>query len=345
MRIAQVSPLYESVPPKLYGGTERVVSYLTDELVQRGHEVTLFASGDSTTRARLEPVVPRAIRLSGPVTDPHCYQMLEMGRVFDRASEFDVIHCHVEYFSLPFTRLVSTPVLTTLHARLDTLELQPIFREYADANLVSISYNQRKPLPFVNWIATVYNGVDLSLYRLERRRGKYLAFLGRISPEKGIEQAVEVAKRTGIPLKVAAKVDPADVTYYENEVKPLLDHGLVEFLGEIDQSHKAEFLGNAMALIFPIHWPEPFGLVMVEALACGTPVIAGRFGSVPEIISDGKTGFICDSVEEMVLACQRIGQILPEECRRQVEKRFCSSVMAKGYEQAYAKIIGNAQRP
>lgn len=345
MRIAQVAPLYESVPPKLYGGTERVVASLTDELVRRGHDVTLFASGDSTTLAKLVPVIPQAVRLSGPIREPHAYQMLELGMVFERAEEFDIIHCHVEYFGLPFTRLSSTPVLTTLHGRLDMLELQPIFWEYRDANLVSISNNQRKPLPFANWVATVYNGVDLDLYKFERRRGDYLAFLGRISPEKGIEQAIELAKKTGLPLKVAAKVDDADRQYYEHQVKPLLDHGLVEYLGEIDQAQKNAFLTKALALVFPIHWPEPFGLVMVEALACGTPVIAGRFGSVPEIIEDGKTGFICDSVEEMALACSRLSQISAAECRRQVERRFCSQVMTTAYEQVYTELAKRHRAP
>ena len=344
IRIAQVAPLYESVPPKMYGGTERVVSVLTDELVRRGHDVTLFASGDSTTLARLVPIVPNALRLSASAKEPHAYQMLEMGKVFEQASQFDVIHCHTEYFSLPFTRLVATPVVTTLHGRLDLLELQPIFTEYRDANLVSVSYNQRKPLPYVNWVATVYNGIDVDSLPFERRRGDYLAFLGRISPEKGIEWAVEVAKRTGIPLKVAAKVDPADVAYYESRVRPLLDHQLVEYIGEIDQVHKGEFLRKALALIFPIHWPEPFGLVVVESLACGTPVIAGRFGSMPEIIEHGKTGFICESLEEMVLACGRISEISPYDCRNEVEKRFSARVMAAEYERVYARMIA-AHRP
>lgn len=339
MRVAMVSPLYESVPPKLYGGTERVIAVLTNQLVRRGHDVELFASGDSDTLGHLVAVVPEAVRLAGPVREPHAYQLLELGLVYERAAEFDIIHNHVEYFSLPFSRIINTPSVHTMHARLDNLELQPIFREYREANLISISNNQRRPIPFANWVATVYNGIDIGSYVLERRHGNYLAFLGRISPEKGIEQAIEVARRTGIPLKVAAKVDAEDQDYYEKQVKPLLDDDLVEFLGEIGESQKGAFLGGALALIFPIHWPEPFGLVMIEAMACGTPVIAGRYGSVPEVIVDNQTGFLCDSVEEMVLACGRLGEISRIACRQHVEQRFSGEIMAEHYERVYASVI------
>jgi glycosyltransferase involved in cell wall biosynthesis len=316
-----------------------VVSVLTDQLVRQGHDVVLFASGDSASLANLVAVVPNAVRLAGPVREPHSYQMLELGAVFERADEFDVIHSHVEYFCLPFGRLVETPILHTMHARMDSPELQPIMRAYRDANLVSISDNQRRPVPYANWVATVYNGINVATYTLERRHGNYLAFLGRISPEKGIEQAIGVARRTGIPLKVAAKVDPADQEYYEHEVKPLLDTDLVEFLGEIGEHQKSAFLGGALALLFPIHWPEPFGLVMIEAMACGTPVIAGRFGSVPEVIADERTGFLCDSIEEMVLACDRIGEISRTYCRQYVEQHFSGEIMATHYEQVYKDII------
>lgn len=338
MRIAQIAPLQESVPPQGYGGTERVVSWLTEELVRRGHDVTLFASGDSKTSARLQAVVPRALRLAG-VPDYLPATMLSLGQVFDRAHEFDVIHSHVDIPAIPFSRLVKTPILFTMHGRLDLGWMRLLYDAYPDVNLISISNNQRRLLPAWNWLGTVYNGIDVEDYTLQPRPGEYLAFLGRISPEKGIEEAIEVARLSGVPLKIAAKVDPRDQDYYQ-QIKHLLEEPFVEYVGEVDQREKDQFLGRARALIFPIRWPEPFGLVMVEAMATGTPVIAGRFGSVPEVVEDGRTGFICDSTEEMALAAERLGELDRAVCRRVVEERFSTSVMASGYEAMYRRLSG-----
>lgn len=344
MRIAQVAPLYESVPPQLYGGTERVVYALTEELVKLGHDVTLFASGDSTTSAKLVPMVDRALRLHTEYIDPYPFQMMELGAVFDRAADFDLIHSHVDYYAYPFTRYVTTPVLTTLHGRLDLLELQAIYEQYPEVMLVSISDNQRKPLPRANWLATVYNGIRLEDFRLERRRGSYLAFLGRISPEKGIEAAIEVAKRSGMPLKIAAKVDRVDQEYFES-IRYLFNQPFVQYVGEVNQEAKGEFLRDALALIFPVAWPEPFGLAMTEAMACGVPVVARRSGSVPEVVLDGVTGFICDSIQEMVLAVRRIGEVERGVCRQHVERKFSAQVMTEGYLKTYQKVIATSTIP
>ncbi|HZU77368.1 MAG TPA: glycosyltransferase family 4 protein, partial [Dehalococcoidia bacterium] len=333
MRIAQIAPIQESVPPKGYGGTERVVSWLTEELVRRGHDVTLFATGDSETSATLVPVVPRALRPAG-VTDFLPATMLSLGMAFDRAHEFDVIHSHVDVPAIPFARLVRTPVLFTMHGRLDLPWFRTLYDAYPDANLASVSNNQRRLLPRWNWLGTVYNGIDVDDYTFHPHAGDYLAFLGRISDEKGVEEAIAVARMTGIPLKIAAKVDPRDREYYES-VRHLLEAPGVEFIGEIDQRQKDAFLGQACALIFPIRWPEPFGLVMIEAMATGTPVIAGRFGSVPEVLDDGVTGFICDSNEEMALAIERVHELDRARCRAVVEERFSASSMADGYEAMY----------
>ena len=314
MRIAQLAPLVESVPPQRYGGTERVVAALTDELVRRGHEVTLFASGDSQTQATLVPVVPQSLRLTD-VPDATPAHMLALDMAFSRAGEFDVIHSHVDFLGLPFGRLVSTPVLHTLHGRLDLPELQPVFRHFQEAGLVSISDNQRRLLPDWHWLGTVYNGIDLDAYSLHPKPGAYLAFLGRICADKGVEEAIQVAHLTGLPLKIAAKVDPADADYFATRVQPLLDGSLVEYVGEIREQEKDAFLGHARALLFPIRWPEPFGLVMVEAMASGCPVIASRCGSVPEVLVDGVTGFVCDSVQEMALACAQVTQLSRAACR------------------------------
>ncbi|MHB9090071.1 MAG: glycosyltransferase family 4 protein, partial [Chloroflexota bacterium] len=299
MRIALVAPVAESVPPAEYGGTERVVACLADELANRGHDVTLFASGDSHTAARLVPVVPQSVRHNNHDHDQLPAILLGLGMAYERAEEFDVIHAHVEHMALPFSRLAHTPSISTFHGRLDLLRFQPVFSYYREANLVSISDNQRRPVPYGNWVATVYNGIDLGLYTLERRSGNYLAFVGRIAPEKGVDVAIEVAKRTGVPLRIAAKVDDADRVYYETEIKPLMDHPLITYLGEVGDEEKNALMGRALALLFPIRWPEPFGLVMAEAMATGTPVIASRFGSVQEVVEHGKTGFVCDSLEEM----------------------------------------------
>src|SRR5581483_2954250 len=287
MRIAQVAPLYESVPPRLYGGTERVVSYLTEALVHEGHEVTLFASGDSITSAKLEVQCLEALRLN-----PHCQDSLAphlsmLGRVYRRAAEFDVIHCHTDYLGLPFTHYTRTPTVLTLHGRLDIPEVAPLYTDYPNVALVSISDDQRRPLPNVSWAATVYHGLPSSLYKFQPAPRSSLLFLGRISPEKRPDVAIQVACRAGVPLKIAAKVDKVDQSYFDARIRPLLNHPLVEFIGEVDEQQKQHLLGDALALLFPIDWPEPFGLVMIEALACGTPVIARRRGSVPEVLRDG----------------------------------------------------------
>lgn len=337
MRIAQLAPLAESVPPQRYGGTERVVAALVDELVRRGHEVTLFASGDSHTRASLVPVVPHALRPAG-IRDGRTAEMLSLGRAYERAAEFDVIHSHLDIATLPFAHLRPTTTVLTCHGRLDQLHTHPIYEQLRAAHLVSISDNQRRLLPHWNWAGTVYNGIDLDHFTFHPRAGDYLAFLGRISPEKGIEDAIAIARLAGLPLKVAAKVDPIDETYYQERIRPLFAHPLIEYVGEVTEREKDAFVGQALALLFPVRWPEPFGLVMVEAMAAGTPVIAGRFGSVPEVVLDGETGFICDSLEEMVLAIRRLGEIDRAACRRHVEQRFSAKRMADGYEQVYESL-------
>ncbi|HLZ73016.1 MAG TPA: glycosyltransferase family 4 protein [Dehalococcoidia bacterium] len=344
MKIAQIAPMQESVPPATYGGTERVVSWLIEELVRRGHDVTLFATGDSQTSATLVPVVPRALRPAG-VPDYLPATMLAIGRAFERAAEFDVIHSHLDVPALPFAHLVDAPVVFTTHGRLDQPWSRVLYDAYADVQLVSVSDNQRRLLPHWNWQGTVYNGIGTAEYSFSPRGGDYLAFLGRISPEKGIEEAIQVARLAGIPLKIAAKIDPADRKYYEERVAPLLHGPLVEYVGEINQQEKDLFLGRALALLFPIRWPEPFGLVMAEAMATGTPVIAGRFGSVPEVIEDGRTGFICDSIEEMALAAERVAELDRATCRRVVEQRFSAATMAEGYEAIYRRLVQAPRQP
>ena len=345
MKIAQVAPLYESIPPKYYGGTERVVSYLTEELVRQGHDVTVFASGDSVTRARLEPVVPRALRLDKHCVDPLAHHVLMLGKVDKRALEFDIVHFHIDYLHFPLTRGWDTPQLTTLHGRLDIPELAPLYHEFHDMPVVSISNDQRTPLPFANWRATVYHGLPPELYTFRARPGNYLAFLGRISPEKRVDRAIEIATRAGMPLRIAAKVDKVDQEYFESRIKPLLNHPLVDYVGEIGESEKDAFLGNAYALLFPVDWPEPFGLVMIEAMACGTPVIAYRRGSVPEVIEDGKTGFIVEDTEEALAAVERIGTLSRQRCWREFEQRFSTRRMVRDYLAVYRAIIHSADRP
>jgi glycosyltransferase involved in cell wall biosynthesis len=341
LRVAQVAPLYERVPPALYGGTERVVAYLTDELVGRGHDVTLFASGDSETKAKLIAPIPAALRLASEPTEPISAHIIEFGQLVERAHEFDIIHCHVDYHAFPFGRLLATPVLHTLHGRLDLPFLRPVFQGFPDVPVVSISDAQRKPVADLDlaWAGTVRHGLPLERYAFSARRGNYLAFLGRISPEKRLDFAVAVARKVGLPLRVAAKIDPADRGYFEQEIKPLLADSLVEFIGEIGDDEKPAFLGGALALLFPIDWPEPFGLVMVEAMACGTPVIARPCGSVPEVLVSGRTGFVVDTVDEMVDAVKRIELIDRFECRRWVEERFSVERMADEYEQIYHRLI------
>lgn len=345
LRIAQVSPLYERVPPALYGGTERIVGYLTEALVERGHQVTLFASGDSRTRAKLVAPAPRALRLDGPPRDDLSFHLLELARVFEQPREFDVIHCHVGHLAFPFSRLAGASSLHTLHGRLDLPDTYPVFRHFRDQPLVSISHAQRRPFKGlgVTWAGTVYHGIPLENYPFSPAAGSYLAFLGRMSPEKRPDLAIALAKRLEIPLKMAAKVDPADQAYFERDIMPLLDDPLIEFVGEISESAKPEFLGRARALVFPIDWPEPFGLVMIEALACGTPVIARSCGSVPELILDGQTGFIADTLEEMASAVKALGRIDRAACRRDVVARFSVERMVDGYEAIYGSLAGQAR--
>jgi glycosyltransferase involved in cell wall biosynthesis len=339
MRIAQVAPLWESVPPKLYGGTERIVSYLTEELVTRGHDVTLFASGDSETRARLEGVCPQALRMNTGIFNRDAPMTMLQERALGAAGGFDIIHSHLDFLGFPLGRRNSVPVVTTLHGRLDLPELEPVFREYAEMPLVSISHAQRRPLSWANWKATVHHGLPRNLYTFHPQAEGYLAFLGRIAPEKRPDHAIAIAKRTGIPLRIAAKVDPADQQYYRAEIEPLLDHPLIEFIGEISDAEKDEFVGNAMALVCPYDWPEPFGLVLIEALACGTPVLAYRRGSVPEIIDDGTTGFVCDNLSEMVDAVARIPFIERHHCRTAFEARFTADRMARDYVALYRRVV------
>jgi glycosyltransferase involved in cell wall biosynthesis len=339
MRIGVVSPLVESVPPALYGGTERVVSDLPEELVRRGHEVTLFASGDSVTSANLVACAPRALRFDPQAPDFLTATLFELGEVYKRAAEFDIIHNHADWFGLAFAECVSTPTVTTAHGRLDIPDIAYRYRCGAGQPLVSISCDQQRYLPDANWIGTVYNGVDLSRFHLQTIPGDYLVFLGRISPEKGPDKAVEIAERTGMRLLVAAKIDPADRDYYESVVAPLFRRSrLVEFIGEVDERGKDQLLGGAYAYLFPIDWPEPFGLTMIEAMATGTPVIAMARGSVPEVVADGVTGFICRSLEEMSAAVERIPRIDRRVCRERVEQLFSVSRMADGYEQVYSRV-------
>jgi glycosyltransferase involved in cell wall biosynthesis len=338
MRIAQVAPLYESVPPRLYGGTERVVSWLTEKLVALGHNVTLFASGDSVTNARLVPVCEKALRLDAGCIDPLAHHALLVERVLDQAEDFDLIHFHIDYLHFSVSRHLKVPSLTTLHGRLDLPDLIPLYKEFADLPLVSISRAQKKPLPWVNWMGTVHHGLPADCFTLGEGDGGYLAFLGRISPEKGVDRAIEIAIRSGRKLKIAAKIDRADRQYFETKIKPLMGHPLIEFVGEIRNCEKQEFLGNAAALLFPIEWPEPFGLVTIEAMACGTPVIAHPLGSVPEIVADGVNGFLVHNLKQAVEAVHRIGEIDRAECRGHFEWNFTDERMARDYVKIYQQI-------
>ena len=339
LRIAQVAPLCESVPPKLYGGTERVVAYLTEELVRRGHEVTLFASGDSTANAKIQATHPAALRAAGLAHMGASLQLPALSEVFDHSDRFDIIHCHVDYWSFPFARLVATPTVTTLHGRIDIDELFGVYRYYSDAPVVSISDAQRAPLPELNWVDTVYHGLPKERLRFNPGPGKYLAFLGRIAPEKRPDLAIEIARRAGIPLRIAAKVDAVDRDYFESDIRPRIDSRNVEFIGEIGEHEKNEFLGDALALLFPIDWPEPFGLVMSEALACGTPVIARPCGSVPEILNHGVTGFVASSLDDLVHAVRNVSGIARRKCREVFEARFTADAMAANYERIYYQLI------
>lgn len=340
MKIAQIAPLVESVPPKLYGGTERVVSWLTEELVRQGHDVTLFASGDSITNAELDPVVPRALRLDGQMHNSVWYNLLMLERVAQRAHEFDMLHFHIDFFQFPVFRDITHRTLTTLHGRLDLPEIQPLYRVFNRAPLVSISHSQRAPMPPVNWRGTVYHGLPADQFHLIEKPKEYLAFLGRISPEKNPIGAIRIAERAGLPLKIAAKVDAVDRDYYDNVVAPrIAESPHVEFIGEINEAQKQLFLGNARALLFPIDWPEPFGLVMIEAMACGTPVIAFDRGSVPEVIEHGRSGFIVGNVDEAVAAVERIDTLSRKTVRACFDLRYCSAVMAAQYVDIYKALL------
>jgi glycosyltransferase involved in cell wall biosynthesis len=336
MRIAQISPLTEAMPPILYGGTERVVSWLTEELVAMGHDVTLFASGDSVTAAKLVPMRDKATRLDPTVKDPiapHC-RMVEL--VYRHKDEFDVLHSHLDYFPLSLLTRQNVPFLTTLHGRLDLPDYVDIFSTFRQAPFVSISNNQRKPVPHLNWLRTVPHGLPAELLTPLPVKQEYLAFLGRICPEKRVDRAIRVAGRAGMKLKIAAKVDNADKDYYDTLIRPLIaGNADVEFIGEINDQQKSAFLSGAHALLFPIDWPEPFGLVMIEAMACGTPVIAWRAGSVPEVIDDGETGFIVNSEEEAVAAIGQVHRLDRSAIRATFDRRWTARRMAEDYVNLY----------
>ena len=343
MKIAQIAPLIESVPPRLYGGTERIVFWLTEELVRQGHEVTLFASGDSITAAELVPCTREALRLNPSVKDPIPYYMLMLDKVRRRAHEFDVLHFHIDHLHFPLFRDIASRTVTTLHGRQDLPDLPPLYFGFSEMPVVSISHSQRKPLPQANYAETVYHGLPTDLYKpIFQPRGGYVAFLGRISPEKRLDRAIEIARALGVPLKIAAKVDKVDAGYFEETIKPLLDGPGVEFIGEINDSQKPEFLGEALALLFPIDWPEPFGLVMIEAMACGTPVLAFRRGSVTEIIDDGVTGRIVDTVKEAVAALPQVLAMDRRAVRRRFEERFSATRMANDYVSVYHELLQRA---
>ena len=345
MRIAQIAPLYERVPPQYYGGTERVVSYLTEELVRQGHEVTLFASGDSVTQARLVAACPHALRLDPLCQDPGMHHVVLLDQVFRHAADFDLLHFHLDYLHFPLVRRHPMPTVTTLHGRLDIPDLVPLYQAFPEMPVISISQAQRQPLPGLNWQGTVYHGLPEELYTFHAAPGAYLAFLGRISPEKRVDRAIDIAKRVGLPLKIAAKVDPADQAYFASTIQPLLHDPLVDYLGEIGERDKDAFLGQAYALLFPIDWPEPFGLVLSEALACGTPVIAFGHGSVPELIEDGVTGFIVSTVEEAVQAVLRVPTVSRGRCRQVFEARFSVARMAADYLRIYHRLVEKRVSP
>jgi glycosyltransferase involved in cell wall biosynthesis len=340
MKIAQIAPLMESVPPRFYGGTERIASYLTEELVAQGHDVTLFASGDSITAAKLVPCTPQALRLNPAVRDPIPYYMLMLDKVRRHADEFDILHFHMDQFHFPIFRDIAHRTVTTLHGRQDLPDMFPLYAGFPEMQLVSISNNQRTPLRNASFAATIYHGLPRDLLTPTLNpRGGYLAFIGRISPEKRVDRAIRIARAVGIPLKIAAKVDRVDVEYFKAEIEPMLDAEDVDYTGEIDERRKSKFLGEARAVLFPIDWPEPFGLVMIEAMACGTPVLAFNRGSVPEVIDEGLTGYIVDNEEE---AIRKIGALLALDrgrVRRRFEERFTASRMAADYVKTYKSLL------
>ena len=343
MRIAQIAPLHEAVPPKLYGGTERVVSFLTEELVALGHDVTLFASGDSKTSAKLNASWPRALRLDPAIRDPIAPHMLMFEHVARMADQFDILHFHMDYW--PFTHFSRqpTPMVTTLHGRLDLPELKPVFQTFSTVPVISISDSQRRPLPEANFVRTVLHGLPTNLLTPQDGPRDYLAFLGRICPEKGFDKAIRIAKAAGMKLKVAAKVDRADAEYYEQVIKPMLGEGDVELIGEINDTQKPGFLSGAKALLMPIDWPEPFGLVMIEAMACGTPVLALNRGSVPEVLEDGLTGIIVEDETGAIGAIDRIHAMDPKKIRQRFEERFTAKRMAEDYLAVYRQMINKGQ--
>jgi glycosyltransferase involved in cell wall biosynthesis len=343
MRIAQIAPLTESVPPRLYGGTERVVSFLTEELVRQGHDVTLFASGDSVTAAELAPMAPQALRFQTGLRDAMAPMQLMLEEVYRRADEFDVLHFHLDYWSYPLFSRQRTPFVTTLHGRLDLPELRPVYSRFHDVPVVSISDAQRRPLPEANFIATVYHGLPLDLLTPRPAKPSYLAFLGRIAPEKSPDRAIRIARRAGIPLKIAAKVDRVDEEYYRTRIRPMIDGKHVEMIGEIGDADKPAFLSGAMGLLLPIDWPEPFGLVMIEAMACGTPVIAFPAGSVPEVIDDGLTGFIVRDEAAAVEAAGRLHTLSRSAIRARFEERFSVERMAADYLTLYRGLVAKSR--
>jgi glycosyltransferase involved in cell wall biosynthesis len=343
MKIAQIAPLYESVPPRLYGGTERIVSYLTEELVRMGHEVTLFASGDSVTSAELIPCATKALRLDKNVQDVVPYYMLMLDRVRERAGEFDILHFHIDQYHFPMFRPLANRTITTLHGRQDLADLRPLYIGFSEMPLVSISDSQRAPIAQAHFIATIHHGIPADLHQpIVHPQGGYLAFIGRISPEKRPDRAIKIASALGIPLKIAAKVDRKDEQYFHHEIEPLLGPG-IEFIGEINEMAKCDFLGEALALLFPIDWPEPFGLAMIEAMACGTPVLAFRCGSVPEIVDENVTGAIVGTVEEAIAALPRVMALDRSAVRRRFEQRFTAPRMAHDYVNAYQKLLSSAE--
>lgn len=340
LHIAQIAPLIEAVPPQKYGGTERVISCLTEGLLDAGHRVTLCASGDSATRADLFAAIPEGLRTTGETAAEVPLHLAMLEQVYRRADDFDIIHAHLDHLTFPFARRSSTPTVTTMHGRLDLPRLPELYREYDDMPLISISHAQRRPLPGeARWADNIYHGLPVDHFEPDYETGNYLAFLGRISPEKRVDSAIRVALETGYPLKIAAKVDETDRAYFESEIEPMLDDPLVEFLGEIDEPHKQPFLADAAALVFMVDWPEPFGLAMIEAMACGTPVIARRCGSIPEVVDEGITGFVCDHESGAIEAVRRLDALDRRACRRQFEQRFTATTMADNYIEAYRSLI------
>ncbi|MEZ6097735.1 MAG: glycosyltransferase family 4 protein [Pirellulaceae bacterium] len=344
MKIAQVSPLDESVPPHGYGGIERIVSYLTEELVRLGEDVTLFASGDSATEAKLIPIWDQATRLDADVTDTTPLHLAALAEVLHHAGELDIVHFHLDWIHFPAIRQEPIRSLTTLHNRIDLKELTPLFDEFQDIPVVSISQAQQQFAPALNWMGTVYHGLPLDAYDFHDKPSDYIAFLGRISPDKGVEEAIEIADGAGIRLRIAAKLDQDQQAYFETNVQPHVDAGRVEFIGEVNEEDKKGFLGNAIALVFPINWPEPFGLVMIESLACGTPVVAFRRGSVPEVLEDGTTGFICEDVESAIDRMGNIDELDRRTCGQQFEERFSVTRMAKDYLKIYNRLLVKSGR-